>query len=730
MKKILLLSVICMHVIYAYPAYILSKDGNGNNLWFETTSATTVEVFALESAGPGGNIVIPSSINDNGNTYTVTSIANGAFSFKGSITSVSIPNTVTVIGENAFSQCSQLSSVSIGDGVTEIMSSAFNGCTSLTSVDLGNSVAYIRRGAFHLCPIRFLTIPASVTFIGSNNFDTGGAITCYATTPPECETNAFGSFENILAVPEASLPDYSAAPVWKDLKEVRPAFEKQEATIPLDEVSVGDILLSDGTLVKRDNFSKDESNLPVGVVFYVCESLKEAWVCSLTDQARNVEWIIGDRYPLYDEYGKYIEGSFDRFRGSHNEFFLKDYCISYPGSDTYSFRQVLSDLDGKQNTAFISRAAAPAFVAARSYGRNWYLPAAGQLRLLYANYDEVAKSFGILNANGVIAEKMDKDYFTSTENHFNTAFIINSFGDVAWRWKSNFYDDGHGLNNVRAVYTIPLLEAGKTPKYKIGDLITNNDGTKGVVFYINPERTEGWMVSLHYMNYQNEVLHPFSPGSDGYLLVLLPTTGIWDDLLPYVTDYDGEGNTQALKQKAGASFFTQYPAAYVAALPGEGWYLPALGQLNHYLANTPFIADAIFQNGGDDILFPRIEGYWSSSTVSATGVQIALTINYSGAIFTTSNGGEKKVRPVKSFTIPQGGTTTDAPKIVSEKIRITSGKGCISINEIEDKTVSIYNMSGILCAGKAKASFSERFELQAGMYVVRVGNDVQKVMVK
>jgi hypothetical protein len=300
-------------------------------------------------------------------------------------------------------------------------------------------------------------------------------------------------------------------------------------------------------------------------------------------------------------------------------------------------------------------------------------------------------------------------------------------------WKSDYFGDidyETGLNNVRAVYTIPLLEARKAPEYKIGDLITNDDGTKGIVFYINPEKTEGWMVSLNDMNYQNNTLHQFTAGVYAWKSSPLIYIKIWDDWLPYTTDYDGEGNTQALKQQAGASFPTQHPAAYAATLAGDGWYLPAIGQLNHYLANTPFIAEAILQNGGDDILYPEltISEYWSSTKLTDE-LAFKLSELIEGEIFDTSNQDVGKVRPVKSFTIPQGGTTTDAPKIVSEKIRITSGKGYISINEIENKTVSIYNVSGILCAGKAKASFSERFELRSGMYIVRVGNDVQKVIV-
>ena len=36
----------------------------------------------------------------------------------------------------------------------------------------------------------------------------------------------------------------------------------------------------------------------------------------------------------------------------------------------------------------------------------------------------------------------------------------------------------------------------KAQSYQIGDVIQNSDGSQGVVFYINPSRTGGWMVAL------------------------------------------------------------------------------------------------------------------------------------------------------------------------------------------------------------------------------------------
>ncbi len=173
---------------------------------------------------------IPSSVTYNDKEYAVTSIGNNVFSWRTSLTSVTIPDSVTSIGDyafygctslksidvdednakysseggvlfdhdkkeliqypagkkdstysvpvsvvsigdGAFSECASLTSVTVPDSVTSIGSYAFSGCTSLTSVTVPEKVTSIMNFTFSRCTsLTSVTFGNSVESIGSYAF--------------------------------------------------------------------------------------------------------------------------------------------------------------------------------------------------------------------------------------------------------------------------------------------------------------------------------------------------------------------------------------------------------------------------------------------------------------------------------------------------------------------------------------------------------------------------------
>ena len=102
-------------------------------------------------------------------------IADCAFSDRGNLIRITIPNSVISIGNYSFAECSNLENVTIPEWVTYIGSSAFSGCTKFTDVKIPSSVKKIDDYAFYGCTsLDNIKIPNEVSYIGQEAFnDTG-----------------------------------------------------------------------------------------------------------------------------------------------------------------------------------------------------------------------------------------------------------------------------------------------------------------------------------------------------------------------------------------------------------------------------------------------------------------------------------------------------------------------------------------------------------------------------
>ena len=159
---VLLLSVVGMTKMYAYDFSAVCETGQ--TLYYNITDAVnhhveltypgTYDYFYSWSGftKPTGNIILPESVQYEGNTYTVTSIGMSTFYDCWDLTGMKIPNTVVSIGDYAFYNCRNITgSLVIPDGVTRIPPYAFAHCSSLRSLVIPSSVVSIRSHAFYGC---------------------------------------------------------------------------------------------------------------------------------------------------------------------------------------------------------------------------------------------------------------------------------------------------------------------------------------------------------------------------------------------------------------------------------------------------------------------------------------------------------------------------------------------------------------------------------------------------
>lgn len=166
------------------------------------------------------------------------------------VTDLVIPSTLSGVKANTFYNCTSLNRVTVPNSVTSVASSAFRGCTGLSQVDwdvpacsdyavksfapfdgltniktflLGNSVTKIPAFlCYGLSGLTTLSIPTTVTAIGGGAFgDCSGLVRInnLATTPQPIASSVFEGVDQpncLLMVPQASLPAYKEANVWKE----------------------------------------------------------------------------------------------------------------------------------------------------------------------------------------------------------------------------------------------------------------------------------------------------------------------------------------------------------------------------------------------------------------------------------------------------------------------------------------------------------------------------------
>lgn len=240
-KKLLTLVMLTVAWGYSSLAYDFSAEcSSGQTLYYDITSTSNVEVVAPGNTStitpwagyiePTGVLVIPSTVNYSGHTYSVTSIGYAAFQSCGEITSVTIPNSIKHIGSWAFYCCTSLATINyptssilvdqwvfagtawfdsqpdglvylnnmlycykginmpenytltVPSNVNSIAGRAFSptyesGYSNLVNVSFSNSVEYIGMYAFYKCHLSNLSLPSSIIIIdnfafGCNYFTT------------------------------------------------------------------------------------------------------------------------------------------------------------------------------------------------------------------------------------------------------------------------------------------------------------------------------------------------------------------------------------------------------------------------------------------------------------------------------------------------------------------------------------------------------------------------------
>jgi len=163
---------------------------------------------AINVSNTSTSITIPNSINNDVNTFSVTSIGDNAFKNNTSLLSVIIGDLVTSVGTEAFNGCTSLTSVTVGISVVTIGSESFKDC-SFTSISIPDSVVTIKNGAFNNCKLMTSIIfnsTSGLTTIEHDAFD--GCWTLPTITIPNSVTDIqYNAFRSCYALTSIIIPN-------------------------------------------------------------------------------------------------------------------------------------------------------------------------------------------------------------------------------------------------------------------------------------------------------------------------------------------------------------------------------------------------------------------------------------------------------------------------------------------------------------------------------------------
>jgi hypothetical protein len=186
-------------------------------------------------------------------------------------------------------------------------------------------------------------------------------------------------------------------------------------------LAVGDILCTDGTTVKPSAFAAS-GKTALGVVFYVDNTGEHGWAVHLDDQSTGIFWTPAGQFEDIPTLNNYTEP-----------------------------RDAIMDLDGYSNTQKIRNAGdASRYPAAYAvdFDNGWYLPAAGQLRLLIAETLTLNQSLQVVNGT---LFRVNEYYFywSSTEYGLNRVWEVSDTGNTSHYDKNTANIEYIGVRSIR-----------------------------------------------------------------------------------------------------------------------------------------------------------------------------------------------------------------------------------------------------------------------------------------
>ncbi len=366
-------------------------------------------------------------------------------------------------------------------------------------------------------------------------------------------------------------------------------------------VSLGDVYCSDGSFVNIDSFPSS-GKIAEGVVYHYDDTEGFAYVVSLYEPSEGLRW---------------SNISYD-IPALENQQYLPN---------------LLEDMDGFGHTALIQGTGDAddyplAWSADLEHG--WYVPSIGELRKMFGAVSAVNLSLNRLGGDTIFFNNFD----ASQRDQFFYYVSSSEFSDeMSCCVKWDFF-----VYAIPKTYSLPTRYSRKVklqnwtqPKYKMGDLVTNEDGSKGIVLCVSADGKRGTMIAMADID-SVRIQNSYEPLADPYMAQI-------DDRLGTSRGYECTRKYRELGDS------TQYPAAWSVDFE-HGWYIPTRAEMNLLYANLTTLDSALYVNDGYSF---SVEDYW---TCDATDDPYGYIISIPQGNFNFYPLKEDlSIRPMRQFTI-------------------------------------------------------------------------------
>lgn len=198
---------------------------------------------------------IPASIDG----MTVTTIANKAFFYFESLTSVTLPEGVTTIHDGYSGYDWDLG--------YHVNYGAFSGCTNLTDVSLPDSLTSIGTYTFCYCPnLTKLELPDSISYIGSSALSCTPLVTLSSQTLSTLAS--LGSSFYPYSYPDFSMRVFASEDGTRQYMLVSYIGDASDVTVPSIISSIGNSAFQDNTRITRISLPEGVSSIASGSASY------------------------------------------------------------------------------------------------------------------------------------------------------------------------------------------------------------------------------------------------------------------------------------------------------------------------------------------------------------------------------------------------------------------------------------------------------------------------------